>query len=79
MKPANTACTGTGTVFHDDSRLENGWLVNSDPEQRLFWVPPWSQLSLWWPANTAVIAKGCTKTDLSQFEHGRSWTKCREH
>jgi hypothetical protein len=79
MNPANICCTAMGTGFQTDSRLENGWLLKSPSKELLFGVPPWSQLGLWWPANTAVIAKGSTKLDLSQFEHGRSWTQCREH
>jgi WD40 repeat protein len=62
--------------FRSDSQLENGWVMNS-PSELLFWVPPWSRIGLWRPANTAVIADWSTKLDFSQFVHGTSWEKCQ--
>jgi WD40 repeat protein len=63
--------------FRSDSQLENGWVMNP-PSELLFWVPPWSRIGLWRPANTAVIADGLTKLDFSQFVHGTFWARCQD-
>jgi len=62
--------------FTSECILKNGWVMTPKKEL-LFWVPPSNRKGLWWPRNTAVISETSTKLDLTKFEHGDSWEKCR--
>ena len=64
------------SYFADSSKLVDGWILGPNSEL-LFWVPPSLRVGLWWPRNTAVIAKVSTKLDFTLFCHGKSWTQCK--
>ncbi|TDL22886.1 hypothetical protein BD410DRAFT_788264 [Rickenella mellea] len=60
----------------DDFEIVDGWFVRSD-SAKLFWVPPWNRVGLWWPRNTALIAEDSTHVDFRRFVHGTSWHQCK--
>jgi WD40 repeat protein len=66
----------TTGVFTDDCRIENGWVMSLDGEL-LFWVSGANRDGLWWPGNTAVIAKSPIKLDFTRFRYGMDWGSCK--
>ncbi len=66
-----------GGGYTDKCVLQNGWVMRANGEL-LFWVPPWNRSGLWWPRNTAVIAGVPTKLDLTRFEYGVDWQRCKD-
>lgn len=67
----------TASAFKDNSRMEDGWILNSASEL-LFWVPSWNRTELCWPRNLFVIGGGVsTHLDLHNFVHGDLWQQCK--
>ncbi|KAF5347992.1 hypothetical protein D9756_010129 [Leucocoprinus leucothites] len=62
--------------FTDRCTAQNGWVIGEGVDL-LFWIPPWNRNGLWWPRNIAVIAEMPVKLDMSRFEHGVDWQRCR--
>jgi WD40 repeat protein len=58
-------------IFH----IQDGWILGRQGEL-LFWVPPEHRLGLWWPRTLTIIGTPYTRLDLSQFNHGQTWTAC---
>ncbi len=63
--------------YTDECTLENGWVKTATGEL-LFWVPPSNREGLWRARNMAVIGEVTTRLDLTKFEYGNDWQKCRD-
>lgn len=74
----NRSFKESNNSYMDGCTLANGWVKTANGEL-LFWVPPWNRDGLWWPRSTAVIAETLTKLDLTKFEYGDDWQKCRDN
>ncbi|KZS94298.1 hypothetical protein SISNIDRAFT_494845 [Sistotremastrum niveocremeum HHB9708] len=68
-KPAHTDC-----LFDDPW---DGWVYDTGPDKsRLFWVPERFRPGFVWSDKHRVIGVPETRVDISDFVHGKDWTKC---
>ena len=59
------------------SRIENGWVVDSNSEL-LFWVPPQIHAGLMLREGDIVIGRmPKTRLDLTSFVYGKAWPSCK--
>ncbi len=62
--------------FTDNSEInDEGWICGSNGEL-LMWIPLIHRKHLHRPSNIWVAGEYETRTDVSTFVHGRSWTTC---
>ncbi|KZS94296.1 hypothetical protein SISNIDRAFT_502805, partial [Sistotremastrum niveocremeum HHB9708] len=55
----------------------DGWVYDTGPdESRLFWVPKRFRPGFVWSVRHRVIGVPQTRVDISDFVHGKDWTKC---
>ncbi|KZT39376.1 hypothetical protein SISSUDRAFT_1045687 [Sistotremastrum suecicum HHB10207 ss-3] len=55
----------------------DGWVYDTGPdESRLFWVPERFRPGFVWSDRHRVIGYPETRVDISDFVHGKDWTKC---
>ncbi|KZS94293.1 hypothetical protein SISNIDRAFT_484531 [Sistotremastrum niveocremeum HHB9708] len=55
----------------------DGWVYDTGPdESRLFWVPERFRRGFVWSDRHRVIGVPETRVDISDFVHGKDWTKC---
>jgi hypothetical protein len=73
--PSSRHCT-VQCEFSDTAKMKSGWILGTNGEL-LFWVPPWNQVGLWRPSNTAIIGVQPTKLDFSRFRHSTTWTQVK--
>jgi len=63
--------------YLDNLRRDNDWVKTTNGKLS-FWVPRLNRKGLWLPRNTTVIGENLTKLDLTKFEYGNNWEKCRD-
>ncbi|KZS94302.1 WD40 repeat-like protein [Sistotremastrum niveocremeum HHB9708] len=72
--PWNSKPAGTDWFSNDPW---DGWVYDTGPnESRLFWVPERFRPGFVWSDRHRVIGVPETRVDISDFVHGKDWTKC---